>query len=169
MLMDGLVYKGLKPVFWSPSSQSALAESEVEYKDIVSPSIYVAFKIIESNFEKININDHLLIWTTTPWTLIANAGVAVGSEIEYLRIKINDKFYIIASELLNSFINKTNLNGYEILDKFYGKEIVDKVKYKTPILDFIAPVVLGYHVTTESGTGLVHIAPMFGEDDYLIY
>ncbi|WP_416322516.1 isoleucine--tRNA ligase [Mycoplasmopsis felis] len=168
MLMDGLVYKGLKPVFWSPSSQSALAESEVEYKDIVSPSIYVAFKIVESNFEKININDHLLIWTTTPWTLIANAGVAVGSEIEYLRIKINDKFYIIASELLNRFINKTNLNGYEILDKFYGKEIVDKVKYKTPILDFIAPVVLGHHVTTESGTGLVHIAPMFGEDDYLI-
>ncbi|VEU76522.1 Isoleucine--tRNA ligase [Mycoplasmopsis columboralis] len=167
MVMNNLVYKGLKPVYWSPSSQSALAEAEVEYQDVVSPSIYVAFEIVSSDFAKLNKGDFVIIWTTTPWTLIANAGVALGENIEYLKVQVNQQNYVVASELLDKVAQALKWENYEVVESFLGKEVT-KVEYKTPILDNIAPVVLGHHVTTESGTGLVHIAPLFGEDDFLI-
>lgn len=167
MVMNNLVYKGLKPVYWSPSSQSALAEAEVEYQDVVSPSIYVAFEIVSSDFAKLNKGDFVVIWTTTPWTLIANAGVALGENIEYLKVQVNQQNYVVASELLDKVAQALKWENYEVVESFLGKEVT-KVEYKTPILDNIAPVVLGHHVTTESGTGLVHIAPLFGEDDFLI-
>ncbi|WBP84214.1 isoleucine--tRNA ligase [Mycoplasmopsis edwardii] len=165
--LDGLVYKALKPVYWSPSSQSALAESEVEYHDVVSPSIFVAFDVVKSEFDKIQAGDHLIIWTTTPWTLIANAGVAVGKDIEYSRVKYNNKYYVIASELLDNVLATLEWEGFEVISTFFGKDIND-VWYSTPIFKKDAPVVLGHHVTTESGSGLVHIAPLFGEDDFQI-
>ncbi|TDV23247.1 isoleucyl-tRNA synthetase [Mycoplasmopsis mustelae] len=169
MVLDGLVYKGLKPVFWSPSSQSALAESEVEYRDVVSPSIYVAFKVIESDFDLIKKDDYLVIWTTTPWTLLANAAVAAGEEIEYGRVKYNDKYYIIATSLLEIVTKKFGWKDYQIVTTFLGKQTQNhNVKYLTPILKFKAPLVIGHHVSVDSGTGLVHTAPMFGEDDFLI-
>ncbi|WP_322959402.1 isoleucine--tRNA ligase [Mycoplasmopsis cynos] len=167
LVMDGLVYKALKPVYWSPSSQSALAESEVEYQDVISPSIFVALPVIKSNFDKISVDDNLVIWTTTPWTLIANAGVAVGKEIEYVKIKYNEKFYIFATELLEKATEIMKWDDYEVVNNFLGKDIKD-VWYNTPILKKPAPLVYGHHVTTESGSGLVHIAPLFGEDDFLI-
>ncbi|BBA22092.1 isoleucine--tRNA ligase [Mycoplasmopsis bovirhinis] len=167
LALDGLVYKALKPVYWSPSSQSALAESEVEYHNIVSPSIFVAFKVIKSKFEKVLINDNLIIWTTTPWTLIANAGVALGENILYVRVKVKDQYYIIAHELVENVANTIGWETFEIVATFLGKEI-STISYQTPILDNSAPVVLGHHVTTESGSGLVHIAPLFGEDDFSI-
>ncbi|UUM20143.1 isoleucine--tRNA ligase [Mycoplasma sp. 1578d] len=167
MVMDGLVYKGLKPVYWSPSSQSALAEAEVEYQDVVSPSIYVAFEIISSDFELIQVGDHVIIWTTTPWTLLANAGVALGENIEYVRVAVANNHYIIASDLLKSVANTLKWDNYQIVSSFLGKQI-SNVQYKTPILDNVAPLVIGHHVSTDAGTGLVHIAPLFGEDDFLI-
>nr|WP_322958824.1 isoleucine--tRNA ligase [Mycoplasmopsis canis]WQQ12178.1 isoleucine--tRNA ligase [Mycoplasmopsis canis] len=167
LTLDGLVYKALKPVYWSPSSQSALAESEVEYHDVISPSIFVSFKILSSEFSKIKEEDNLIIWTTTPWTLIANAGVAVGSEINYSRVQVKNKFYLIATDLVDNVASTIGWEEYKIVDSFLGKEI-DGVKYETPILKATAPVVLGHHVTTESGSGLVHIAPLFGEDDFQI-
>ncbi|MBN4084099.1 isoleucine--tRNA ligase [Mycoplasma sp. CSL10166] len=169
LVFDGLIYKGLKPVYWSPSSQSALAESEVEYQDVVSPSIYVSFNVVSSTFKSIKPNDKIIIWTTTPWTLLANAGAALGEKIEYNVLSYQDQRYIVAKELLNEFVSKLNWEGYEILETFIGSEIENhSILYNTPITKVEAHLILGHHVTTESGTGIVHIAPMFGEDDYLI-
>ncbi|WP_036431693.1 isoleucine--tRNA ligase [Mycoplasmopsis cricetuli] len=167
MVLDGLVYKGLKPVYWSPSSQSALAEAEVEYKNIISPSIYVSLKVTDSNFKKVNVGDNLIIWTTTPWTLLANAAVALGENIEYVKVKVNENYYIVASSLLNSIVEILKWENHIIVESFLGKELIE-VFYLTPILKQQAPVVYGHHVTVESGTGLVHIAPLFGEDDFQI-
>ncbi|MCU4706540.1 isoleucine--tRNA ligase [Mycoplasma sp. CSL7503-lung] len=169
LVFDGLIYKGLKPVYWSPSSQSALAESEVEYQDVVSPSIYVAFNVVNSTFKSIEPNDKIIIWTTTPWTLLANAGAALGEKIEYNVLSYQNQRYIVAKELLNEFVSKLNWEEYKILETFIGSEIENHlISYSTPITKVEAPLTLGHHVTTESGTGIVHIAPMFGEDDYLI-
>ncbi|QKT05701.1 isoleucine--tRNA ligase [Mycoplasma sp. OR1901] len=169
LVFDGLIYKGLKPVYWSPSSQSALAESEVEYQDVVSPSIYVAFNVIKSDFEHIKVNDKIVIWTTTPWTLLANAGAALGEKIEYSVISYQNQRYLVATELLNDFVTKLNWENYEVVETFNGSAIEShSILYHTPVTKVEAPVVLGHHVTTDSGTGIVHIAPMFGEDDYLI-
>ncbi|QGZ97371.1 isoleucine--tRNA ligase [Mycoplasma sp. NEAQ87857] len=168
MVLDGLVYKGLKPVYWSPSSQSALAEAEVEYQDVVSPSIYVAFNVVDSKTPLINKDDKLIIWTTTPWTLIANAGVAVGEELEYFVVKANNQRYIVASALFEDLKTKLNWENEEVVSTFFGKDIANLATYQTPILKHNAPVVIGHHVSADSGTGLVHIAPLFGEDDFMI-
>lgn len=167
MVLEGLIYKGLKPVYWSPSSKSALAEAEVEYQDVVSPSIYVSLEVVASEDKHINVGDELIIWTTTPWTLLANAGVAYGENIEYLKVAINGHHYILASALFEDVSAKLNWENPVVISSFLGKDIA-KVTYLTPIMKFEAPVVAGHHVTVESGTGLVHMAPLFGEDDYQI-
>ncbi|MBN0970702.1 isoleucine--tRNA ligase [Mycoplasma phocoeninasale] len=166
MVNDGLIYKDLKPVYWSPSSQSALAEAEVEYADHISPSIYVAFKIIEGN-NFVSKDDYLLIWTTTPWTLIANSGVAINEKFKYLKIKYENNNYVMAKELLNSFVDAAKWENFEVISEFYGSDLLS-TKYKSPINNLECPVVIGHHVNLESGTGLVHIAPLFGEDDFII-
>ncbi|MGX9395290.1 isoleucine--tRNA ligase [Mycoplasma sp. 1781] len=167
MLFDGLIYKDLKPIYWSPSSQSALAEAEVEYADHISPSIFVAFKITEGN----NIvckDEKLIIWTTTPWTLIANSGVAINSEFEYIKIKVNNTTYILAEGLVESVAQQCKWEKYEIIgSSFKGKDLLG-IKYESPINKLICPVVEGHHVTLENGSGLVHMAPLFGEDDFII-
>lgn len=167
MVLDGLVYKHLKPVYWSPSSQSALAEAEVEYADVVSNSIYVAFNIINSDNSKVNANDKLIIWTTTPWTLIANSGVAVGENITYIKVFANDNYYIVAKDLLENLQELFKWEEIKIITELTSKDLVG-VEYLTPITNNNARVVIGHHVTLEAGTGLVHIAPLFGEDDFLI-
>lgn len=167
MVLDGLVYKHLKPVYWSPSSQSALAEAEVEYADVVSNSIYVAFNIINSDNTKVNANDKLIIWTTTPWTLIANSGVAVGENITYIKVFANDNYYIVAKDLLQNLQELFKWDEIKIITELTSQDLVG-VEYLTPITNNNARVVIGHHVTLEAGTGLVHIAPLFGEDDFLI-
>ncbi|TPE58028.1 isoleucine--tRNA ligase [[Mycoplasma] falconis] len=167
MVNDGLIYKDLKPIYWSPSSQSALAEAEVEYADHISPSLYVAFPVIEGN-EYVNKGDYIVIWTTTPWTLIANSGVAINKDFDYVLVKRNDKNYVLAKELLEKVAEVAKWeNDFEIIKEFKGKELLN-VKYKGPINKLICPIVEGHHVTLEGGTGLVHMAPLFGEDDFLI-
>ncbi|WLP85594.1 isoleucine--tRNA ligase [Mycoplasma seminis] len=168
MMLDGLVYKGLKPIYWSPSSQSALAEAEVEYQDVKSPSIYVKFPIEKSDLNVIKPGDNLIVWTTTPWTLIANAGAALGADIAYVIFQANGERYIMAEDLYQDFAAKVNWE-VEVLDKFKGGIIENhQITYLTPILQHVAPVVIGHHVTNDAGTGIVHIAPMFGEDDFMI-
>ncbi|QSF13934.1 isoleucine--tRNA ligase [Mycoplasma sp. Mirounga ES2805-ORL] len=168
MVFSNLVYKGLKPVYWSPSSQSALAEAEVEYKDIKSPSIFVAFKIVDNNkSKKINTKDNLVIWTTTPWTLIANAGVAIGKNIKYSKVQVKTRFFIVATDLIKKVAKELEWNKYKIVESLSEKDLLG-LKYESPVNKNICPVVEGHHVTTESGSGLVHIAPLFGEDDFLI-
>ncbi|QZE12236.1 isoleucine--tRNA ligase [Mycoplasma sp. Ms02] len=167
MALDGLIYNGLKPVYWSPSSKSALAEAEVEYRDVVSPSTYVGFPIVKSANEKVHLGDRLVIWTTTPWTLIANAGVALGESFQYARVQYDGQVYIVANDLIEKLQAEFNWQNIKVLDVLEAKELVGSI-YQTPILKTEAPVVIGHHVTLEAGSGLVHIAPMFGEDDFLI-
>ncbi|MBU4689901.1 isoleucine--tRNA ligase [Mycoplasma zalophidermidis] len=167
MVMDGLVYKGLKPVYWSPSSQSALAEAEVEYKDIDSPSLYVAFEVSKPSGSKLKEGDRLVIWTTTPWTLLANSGVAIGEKFVYSIVEFENKRYVIASDLVQKVCTIFGWENYKIVDELKPSEIVDSI-YTSPLNNNPSPVVIGHHVTLESGSGLVHMAPLFGEDDFLI-
>ncbi|VEU77934.1 isoleucine--tRNA ligase [Mycoplasmopsis columbinasalis] len=169
MVVNGLVYKGLKPVYWSPSSQSALAEAEVIYKNVDSPAIFVAFPItqIPAN-SKVSVGDNLVIWTTTPWTLLANAAVAVGENFKYSRVAFNGKTYIFASELVEKVTTKLGWTNYQVLSELNTLKDLVGVQYTSPLNSLTAPVVLGHHVTLEAGSGLVHIAPLFGEDDFNI-
>lgn len=166
MCLDGLIYKGLKPVYWSPSSQSALAEAEVEYLEHRSPSIYVAFPLIKEN-NKIIENEFLIIWTTTPWTLIANSGIAVNPNFLYSKIKYKDKFYIVSSNLVENLTKLFEWDNWDEIEKISGKDLLNK-KYFSILNKNICPIVEGHHVSLDAGTGLVHIAPLFGEDDFII-
>ncbi len=121
MVKEGLIYRDLKPVYWSPSSQSALAEAEVEYADHVSPSLYVAFKVIEGN-KYVENGDYLIIWTTTPWTLLANSGVAINDQFEYAKVLVNGNKYIIAKDLVESVAAVAKWEEYQVLSTFKGKE-----------------------------------------------
>ncbi|MDJ1648101.1 isoleucine--tRNA ligase [Mycoplasma phocimorsus] len=166
MWNDGLIYKGLKPVYWSPTSQSALAEAEVEYKNHISPSIFVAFEISKGN-NIVKKGDKLIIWTTTPWTLFANAGIALGEKFEYSLVKYEGTNYILASKLASDLIEQFNWKGAKTVANFKASELLN-VEYISIFNLNPSPVIIGHHVTLESGTGLVHIAPLFGEDDFLI-
>lgn len=166
MAKKGLIFKGLKPVYWSPSSESALAEAEIEYHDRKDPSIYVAFPVVEGN-NTAQVGDNLVIWTTTPWTLPCNTGIAVSKKFDYARVLANDKYYIVANELLDNLAKEFGWENYEVESVFSGDKITG-IKYKHVFMDRIAPVVDGFHVTLETGTGLVHMAPMYGADDFII-
>lgn len=166
MAKKGLIFKGLKPVYWSPSSESALAEAEIEYKDRKDPSIYVAFPVVEGN-DFVQAGENLVIWTTTPWTLPGNLGIAVGENYEYAKVKVKDKVYIVAHDLVNSLMQEFGFDTYEVIGVISGTSF-EGVKYKHVFMDRISRVVIGYHVTLDAGTGLVHIAPGYGADDFVI-
>lgn len=166
MAKKGLIFKGLKPVYWSPSSESALAEAEIEYHDRKDPSIYVAFPVVEGN-DTVNVGDNLVIWTTTPWTLPCNTGIAISEKFDYAKVLVNDKYYIVANELLEDLAKEFGWENYEVVNIFTGDKFAG-VKYKHVFMDRVAPVIDGFHVTLDAGTGLVHIAPMYGADDFII-
>lgn len=166
MAKKGLIFKGLKPVYWSPSSESALAEAEIEYHDRKDPSIYVSFPVVEGN-DTIDINDNLVIWTTTPWTLPCNTGIAVSERFTYAKVEVKGKMYVVANDLLSSLANEFGWEKYKVISTFSGNKLLG-VKYKHVFMDRIAPVVEGFHVTLDAGTGLVHMAPMYGADDFII-
>ncbi len=164
MAKKGLIYKGLKPVYWSPSSETALAEAEIEYKDHQDPSIYVCFPVLKGN-DYIFKDDFLVIWTTTPWTLPGNLAIAVNELYSYVRVLVNDQYYIVAKDLLDDLVSVFNWSNYEIVSTFEGKDLVN-VKYKHIFNNKELPIVLGDHVALESGTGLVHTAPGYGMEDF---
>ena len=166
MAKKGLIFKGLKPVYWSPSSESALAEAEKEYHDRKDSSIYVAFPVVEGN-DTVNVGDNLVIWTTTPWTLPCNTGIAISEKFDYAKVLVNDKYYIVANELLEDLAKEFGWENYEVVNVFTGDKFAG-VKYKHVFMDRVAPVIDGFHVTLDAGTGLVHIAPMYGADDFII-
>ncbi len=163
MIERGMIYKGLKPVYWSPTSQSALAEAEVEYQDKRSPAIYVGFDIIENE----DLADtQAVIWTTTPWTLPANMGIAVGRDFDYSQIEMNGKKYLIATDLVSSFAEEFETEA-TILKTFRGGEL-EYTKVKHPFMDRTSFIMLADHVTVDAGTGCVHTAPGHGEDDFIV-
>ncbi|MUV06420.1 isoleucine--tRNA ligase [Planococcaceae bacterium Storch 2/2-2] len=166
MAEKGYIYKGLKPVYWSPSSESALAEAEIEYKDKQSPSIYVSFQVTDGK-DVLDTDVHFLIWTTTPWTIPANLGISVHPEYEYVVVRANDKKFVVAKELLDNVAEELEWNDYEIVQEVKG-EALDRLVTKHPLYDRESLVMNGDHVTLEGGTGCVHTAPGHGEDDYYI-
>ena len=166
MAKKGLIFKGLKPVYWSPSSESALAEAEIEYRDREDASIYVAFDVCEGN-DVVDEGDKLVIWTTTPWTIPGNTAIAVGSEFNYVKVLYNNEKYVVAESLLEDLMNLFGFDNYEVVSTFKGSKL-DNVKYKHVCMDRISPVVLGDNVTLDSGTGLVHTAPSYGDDDFIL-
>ena len=166
MAKKGLIFKGLKPVYWSPSSESALAEAEIEYKDRKDPSIFVAFPVSKGN-DKVNVGENLVIWTTTPWTLPGNLGIAVGENFDYAKVEVDGKIYIMANDLVESLALEFNWEDYKIVETIPGTSFED-VEYQHIFMDRTSPVVIGFHVTLDAGTGLVHIAPGYGADDFII-
>lgn len=164
MAEKGLIYKGLKPVYWSPSSESALAEAEIEYKDITSKAIYFKFPIVDG--EGLFKNAEIMVWTTTPWTLPCNLAIACGPMIDYVVFESNKGKMICASDLLESLTKKLGLENVNILGYKKGNELLT-LKYKHPLYGRIQPVINADYVTTTDGTGFVHIAPGYGEEDYL--
>ena len=164
MAAKGLIYKGLKPVYWSPSSESALAEAEIEYHDITSKSIYFKFPIV--NGEGMFKDAAFLVWTTTPWTIPGDLAVCAGPDIQYVVFDSNKGRMVCAADLLESLKVKLNLEDVNVLGYEYGKNLLN-LKYSLPIYDRIQPVINADYVTTTDGTGFVHIAPGYGEEDYI--
>ncbi|QKY68968.1 isoleucine--tRNA ligase [Lentibacillus sp. CBA3610] len=164
MAKKGYIYRGLKPVYWSPSSESALAEAEIEYHDKRSPSIYVAFDVTDGK-GVLDGDEKIIIWTTTPWTIPANLGIAVHPELEYAVVAVGGEKYVIAHELLETITEELEWEDPEVVKTFKGEE-ADKVVAKHPFYDRDSLVMLGEHVTTDAGTGCVHTAPGHGEDDF---
>lgn len=166
MVKKGLIFKGLKPVYWSPSSETALAEAEVEYHDVKSHAIFVAFKVVDG--KNILSNDcELVIWTTTPWTIPANLAICAGPKLVYVVAEANGRYFVVAKELLESFVKSVGLENVTVLKEVMGDEL-EGITYKHPLYERISPVILGDHVTLDAGTGLVHTAPGHGEDDFVV-
>ncbi|MGE7836306.1 isoleucine--tRNA ligase [Viridibacillus arvi] len=166
MAKKGYIYKGLKPVYWSPSSESALAEAEIEYQDIKSPSIYVAFDVKEGK-GVVNTDESFIIWTTTPWTIPANLGISVNPEFTYVVVKVADKKFIIAKGLLEKVAETLEWENYEIDREIAGQDL-EYVVAAHPIYGRDSLIMCGDHVTLDAGTGCVHTAPGHGEDDFNI-
>lgn len=170
-LEKGFLYRGVKPVMWSVVEKTALAEAEVEYHDHTSPSIYVAFPVVSSNDPDL-INSYAVIWTTTPWTLPGNRGVAYNPDITYVLLEEEGmkRRFIIAESLFENFLKDTEISG-KILKKFSGSILKGTIchhPFYGKGYDFKVPLLPGEHVTIDQGTGLVHTAPSHGEEDFLL-
>lgn len=164
----GLVYRSKKPVYWSIPCATALAEAEIEYKDHTSSSIWVAFKLdAESNARLGLENAEIVIWTTTPWTIPSNLAMAVNPDIEYVAVSANGRTFIVGEPLAESFIKACSLEGAQIKKIGKGSDIEGISGYH-PICDRKSTVYCARYVTTDSGTGVVHIAPGHGLEDYQV-
>lgn len=166
MVDNGYIYKGLKPIYWSPSSESALAEAEIEYREHTSPSIFVAFELVSEN-SLLEKGTKFVIWTTTPWTLPANLGIALNPDFIYQVVKYNGENYLFAKDRVSALVESFGWETYELGDEVEGKEL-EYLLCKHPFLDRTSTVILADYVTLDSGTGLVHTAPGHGVDDYLV-
>ena len=164
MFKKGYIYKGKKPVYWSWSSESTLAEAEVEYHDIKSPRIYVAFPILDGK-GILDSDTSLVIWTTTPWTIPSNVGITVNPKFDYDVVEVNDKKYVIGSDRLPVVAEDLGWKDYKVLKTLKGTDF-DRMTYKHPLYDVTGLVMNDTYVTDDDGTGLVHNATGFGEDDY---
>ncbi|QQK80596.1 isoleucine--tRNA ligase [Salicibibacter cibi] len=167
MAKQGHVYQGKRPVYWSPSSESALAEAEIEYHDKRSPSIYVSFSVTDGK-EVLKEGDQVIIWTTTPWTIPGNLGISVHPEYEYSVFSHENRRYVVAGKLYETVIEELGWQGdAEIVDTVKG-EALENVVAKHPFYDRDSLVMTGEHVTVDAGTGAVHTAPGHGEEDFFI-
>ncbi|MEO8133803.1 MAG: isoleucine--tRNA ligase [Betaproteobacteria bacterium] len=171
---NGYLYQGAKPVHWCLDCRSALAEAEVEYEDRTSPAIDVAFKVRDNaalaktlRFTHIYEPVFAVIWTTTPWTLPANQAVSVHPEFDYVLVHFSAGFLILAKDLAAKCLESYQLTDYQIVAQFKGADI-ENLALEHPFQERIVPIVLGDHVTLDSGTGLVHTAPAHGVEDFAV-
>lgn len=177
---NGHLLKGFKPVHWCTDCGSALAEAEVEYKDKVSPSIDVRFKAADeaallSKFELTEGHEgkgdiSIVIWTTTPWTLPANRAVCLRDDLEYVLIQVEGEQperIIVAAELAKDVMDRAGIEHFHNLGFAKGAEL-ELSQFQHPFYDFTVPAILGDHVTTDSGTGVVHTAPGHGQEDFAV-
>ncbi|WP_422025517.1 isoleucine--tRNA ligase [Pyruvatibacter mobilis] len=182
--MSGALYQGSKPVMWSTVEKTALAEAEVEYHDHNSPTIYLAFPVQRSKniFLSPSMEQrraHLVIWTTTPWTIPANRAIAYAEHMTYVLVEaghegpqgMERKAYVVAEPLLETFLKETGLDKPQIVQTFSGKELEGTVcahPLRGQGYEFDVPALAGDFVTDEQGTGFVHVAPGHGQDDYIL-
>jgi isoleucyl-tRNA synthetase len=179
IVANGHLHKGFKPVHWCLDCASALAEAEVEYKEKMSPSIDVAFEAVHRTDLLARMNAPvdlpgtaaIAIWTTTPWTLPANLAVTLHPELDYVlvRFELDDKAWllVLAEALVASVMQRCGVGRYEIVSRAKGA-VLEHLPLQHPFYDRQVPVILGEHVTTDSGTGAVHTAPGHGEDDFVV-
>jgi isoleucyl-tRNA synthetase len=170
MADKGYIYKGLKPVYWCPECKTALAEAEIEYAEDPCHSIYVKFRVTDDlgKFAAMGIDPakvSFVIWTTTTWTLPANLAICVGPRYDYSVIKCGGEYYVMATDLYENAMREAELTDYEVVGTIKGAEL-EYMKTQHPFLDRESLLIVGEHVTLESGTGCVHTAPGHGVDDY---
>ena len=174
MYEKGYIYKGLKPVYWCASCQTALAEAEIEYADHKSKSIYVKFEVTNSKGLFDEKDTYLVIWTTTPWTLPGNMAITISDKYDYALVKVQkdgkEENYIVMDEMVEDLMKTFGIEEYEKVKTIKNEEL-SGVEYKHPFIDRISKVILGSDdtilVEKGSGTGLVHTAPAYGNEDYL--
>ena len=166
---NGYIFKGSKPIYWSPVTETALAEAEIEYKDIKSPSVYVKMKANQDVLDKIGMTEetYIVIWTTTPWTLPANVGICLNAEFEYGVYKTELGNLIFAKVLAEKAMNEIGIKECELIKEFKG-EALERLTYQHPFIERTGVIILGDHVTADAGTGCVHTAPGHGQDDYVV-
>jgi isoleucyl-tRNA synthetase len=169
---NGFVYKDLRPIHWCHRCETALAEAELEYADVEGPSIYVRFEAEDAVREAFGLESalpiHLLIWTTTPWTLPANVAVAFGPQFEYAAVEVDTgEILVLAAELVESVMAQTGHKDYKVAGKLRGEELEGMI-YHHPFVERQGRIILADFVSLESGTGMVHIAPGHGKEDYEI-
>ncbi len=170
MACKGYIYKGLKPVYWCADCKTALAEAEIEYAEDPCHSIYVKFRVCDDKgvLSAQNIpadKTFFVIWTTTTWTLPANVAICVGPRFDYVAVKCGDEYYIMAEDLYKEAMAAANKTDYEVAARFKGSDL-EYMQTQHPFLDRKSVVIVGDHVTLESGTGCVHTAPGHGVEDY---
>ncbi|WP_294906680.1 isoleucine--tRNA ligase [uncultured Ruminococcus sp.] len=170
MACKGYIYKGLKPVYWCPECKTALAEAEIEYAEDPCHSIYVKFNVTDDlgKFSAMGIDPkkvYFVIWTTTTWTLPGNVAICVGPSFDYAVIKCGDEYYVMAEELYKNAMEDAEKTDYEVVATIKGAEL-EYMKTAHPFMDRESVVIVGDHVTLESGTGCVHTAPGHGVEDY---
>ena len=170
MYKKGYIYKGLKPVYWCTDCETALAEAEIEYKDVSGTSIYVKFPVKDSKGKFDEKDTYIVIWTTTPWTLPGNLAITLGEDFEYSIVDTGKEKYIMATELVKKVMELAEIKEYKEVKKFKGKDL-EGVLCRHPFLDRDSVVIMGSEDTVDvqltEGTGAVHTAPGYGKEDYL--
>ena len=166
MALDGLIFQGLKPIYWSPFNETAIADSEIVYRDVKDATIYVAFQVKDGK-GILDENDYFVIWTTTPWTIPANQAVSLNPDLRYAEVQTEKGKLIFLESFTDKLLETFKLENQGVLRTFTGKEL-EGITYSHVVLDKECPVIVGDHVTDEDGTGCVHTAGGHGLDDYYV-
>ena len=166
MASEGMIFQGLKPVYWSPFNETAVADSEIVYRDVKDATIYLAFQVADGK-GVLDSDDYFVIWTTTPWTIPSNMAVCLNEAYDYAEVQTEKGKLVFLAKFVDQLLEKFGLENQGVLRTFKGKEL-EGVTYYHVVLDKECPALLGNHVTDEDGTGVVHTAGGHGLDDYMV-